>query len=324
MKKGFTLIELAMVMVVIGLVIGGGIQMMSVMSKRAKITEVKQQLESAREAIIGFVQVNGNLPTQAEFQNLWTGSKDQITGVALDPWNKPILYISSLHFANTTDICNYRVADLNVSNYVSAVDVAFVIVSSSENYNMQTRLRTASTPDEVRIYSPSQQIDDNTTDFNRATDKYDDLYRFVTLQELKSAINCQDSALEIIPMTLPSTYEKQIYNANINANGGIPFADAGDTDGDPDYRWCWEGNTPNIGIAAICNGNLAISSSPQLCTDINGNFNPAATWRSCTTLTFAGTITDNNTSQISNLILYVQDNDNNLHLRRFSITKNTD
>jgi prepilin-type N-terminal cleavage/methylation domain-containing protein len=69
MKKGFTLIELSIALVIIGLLIGGSMQMMSSLSKRAKVTEAKQQLDTLKERIIGFAQSNdGRLPTLDELK----------------------------------------------------------------------------------------------------------------------------------------------------------------------------------------------------------------------------------------------------------------
>jgi prepilin-type N-terminal cleavage/methylation domain-containing protein len=63
MKKGFTLVELSIALVIIGLLIGGSVQMMSMLSKRAKVTEAKQQLDTLKERIIGFAQTYSRLPT---------------------------------------------------------------------------------------------------------------------------------------------------------------------------------------------------------------------------------------------------------------------
>lgn len=299
MRKGFTLVELAMVMVVIGLVIGGGIQMMSVMSQRAKITEAKQQISILKEGIIGFVQTNGVLPTAAEFSTI---------GNVIDPWGKPILYIPSQKLGNTTDICNFSISDLNVSNFVNSIDVAFVLVSSGENYNMQTRVRTAGTPDDVRIYPPSQAIDDNTTDFNRATDEYDDMYTFVTLQELKTKTGCSQTPLSLIPISLPIADDNSTYNIEVNASGGIRRA----TPANRELDWCWTILPQNGFVATATSG--VMTSSTDSC-NANG-------WRQSTGITISKAANTGVAGTMSNVVIYVRDIDGYINNHSYSIPMN--
>lgn len=196
MKKGFTLIELAIVMVVIGLLVGGSIQMMSVMSKRAKVTEAKQQLETLREGILGFVQTNGALPTQNEFETL---------GDITDPWGRHIDYYPDANLTqndllciddDTYDTLNTPAAPPSLS---PINDIGFILVSSGANYNMQTDMMT-----ERKLYAQGiDNVDDNTTDMSR-NEEYDDLFIVVTLAELKALGNCQSKILQIINPTLPT------------------------------------------------------------------------------------------------------------------------
>jgi prepilin-type N-terminal cleavage/methylation domain-containing protein len=61
-NKGFTLIEIAIVMVVIGLLTGGGISILRVMTERKIRTENLDYLQKAKEAILSFADINGRLP----------------------------------------------------------------------------------------------------------------------------------------------------------------------------------------------------------------------------------------------------------------------
>lgn len=61
-EKGFTLIEIAIVMVIIGLVMGGGLAMMRTLTDRKFRNESIDYLNKAKEAAITFSQINGRLP----------------------------------------------------------------------------------------------------------------------------------------------------------------------------------------------------------------------------------------------------------------------
>lgn len=60
--NGFTLVEMAIVLVIVGLLIGGVLAPLSTQKEQERRKENQQLLEDAREALIGFAVVNGYLP----------------------------------------------------------------------------------------------------------------------------------------------------------------------------------------------------------------------------------------------------------------------
>lgn len=64
-NKGFTLIEISVVLVVIGLLIGGAVPLMSVLSERKTRNETLDYMSEARAALISFAKINGRLPWAA-------------------------------------------------------------------------------------------------------------------------------------------------------------------------------------------------------------------------------------------------------------------
>lgn len=64
--KGFSLIELAIVLVVIGLLLGGGIVALEVTTERRQRGEQGDQLEAIRDALYGFAISEGRLPCPAD------------------------------------------------------------------------------------------------------------------------------------------------------------------------------------------------------------------------------------------------------------------
>jgi prepilin-type N-terminal cleavage/methylation domain-containing protein len=190
MKKGFTLIELAMVMIVVGLMMGGGFQMMKVMQEKAHSTEAKQTLEAAKEAIITFAINNNRLPTAAvDFPNI------NLVGAG----NTHFFYNSDA--ALQANLCGINAAPLNTTdaNGVNTPNIAFVLAVNGENMQAQTT-----------------RIGNNITfpAWNTVTlgFPYDDFHTQVTLAELQSILQC--TPFMIINTTLPNARENIAYNAN--------------------------------------------------------------------------------------------------------------
>jgi prepilin-type N-terminal cleavage/methylation domain-containing protein len=197
MKKGFTLVELAMVLIVVGLLMGGAFQMMKVMQEKARATEAKQTLESTKNAIITFAINNNRLPTAGEFTGM------NLIGAG----NIPIYYDSDT--ALQTDLCGQTTTLLNTTDFngVTTPNIGFVLAVAGENMQMQTA-RTG-----TNITFP--QWNTMTAGF-----PYDDLHTQVTLGELQSAVECKP--LSIINPMLPTGMVGLAYSINpiIVATGG--------------------------------------------------------------------------------------------------------
>jgi len=65
-SSGFTLVEMAIVLALIGLILGTGLTLLSAQQDQRRIEDTKARLSDAREALIGFAIVNGRLPCPAD------------------------------------------------------------------------------------------------------------------------------------------------------------------------------------------------------------------------------------------------------------------
>ena len=61
-ENGFTLIEIAIVMVIVGLLAGGGVSLLKILSERRIRNETSDYMNDAKASIISYAKINGRLP----------------------------------------------------------------------------------------------------------------------------------------------------------------------------------------------------------------------------------------------------------------------
>ena len=93
-KSGFTLIEIILVVVIIGILAGIGLPKLGGKSDKAKIAQAQGNINMLSTAIIEFEIINGDYPTTLdELLNESKGGpflgKKKIPS---DPWDKPYVY----------------------------------------------------------------------------------------------------------------------------------------------------------------------------------------------------------------------------------------
>lgn len=67
--RGFSLVELAVVMTIVALLLGGLMYTLSAQTEQRNFEETRRRLEQARELLLGFAIVNGRLPCPARSNN---------------------------------------------------------------------------------------------------------------------------------------------------------------------------------------------------------------------------------------------------------------
>jgi prepilin-type N-terminal cleavage/methylation domain-containing protein len=151
-QKGLTLVEIAIVMVIMGILITIGAGMLGPLTKRAKQAETDGILNGAVDAVMAYATINKRLP-------VWTDSNDPVLSPnefhyilrsRNDAWSGPLFYRHSNNpDLSTTDICAATTTNLRVSRCGTDVfcatpqttsNVALVIYSRGPNVNYQTVL----------------------------------------------------------------------------------------------------------------------------------------------------------------------------------------
>lgn len=89
--QGFTLVEVAIVLVIVGLLFGGGLTILSSQVELRRARETNAALEEAREALIGFAVSRGRLPRPATSATIGAENPVACTSEALCtgfiPWS---------------------------------------------------------------------------------------------------------------------------------------------------------------------------------------------------------------------------------------------
>ncbi len=244
-SRGFTLVELAMVLVVIGILVSLGMGLIGPLTKTAKYNETKDIVTASVESVISFSAASKRLPTSTEFPTKVRNPNDA--------WTKPLYYfpdpsLTSIPAGSTDAICGRSITSLTICQDAACTvatnipNAAFVVVSGADNYNIQTGTSIGGTcpPGQtcVRVYPiDTLNVDDNATDFTRL-EPYDDIVKWVTLDELRTKVGCVGAQLKIQNAQLPSGYRCGAYSATLFAQGGIPFPSGGS------YKWCTQGTLP--------------------------------------------------------------------------------
>lgn len=267
--RGFTLVEMALVLVVIGIVIGIGAGMIGPLTNLSKTRETKELLGATVESVNSWAASNNSLPNAAGFTSVAKSPNDT--------WARNVIYLfdNTLYAAAPTKdtICGRKTTQITIRTIDPAAtisNVAFVVFSAGDDATIQTTLNNTVAP--LPVIAPptlngvnfisGNPIPLNTLGFATGTITLDanvsDIVRWVTLDELRSKIGCQGAQLKILNNELPAgSATTAAYAVTVTADGGIPYLA-------PNlYRWCIQtttGLTPNVNMVfapAVFSANCA-------------------------------------------------------------------
>ena len=169
---GFSLVEMAIVLAIVALLLGGLLPTISSQIEQQRRSEVRKQMDEIQQALIGYAIVNGRLPCPAK-PTIATGSANAgvadctlTTGVIpwatlgtseTEAWGRRFTYTASSSFITSTFTLT-STGTLTVKNAAAGINIASnipaVFVSHGANgfgaYTSQgTQLTVSSDPDEA-------------------------------------------------------------------------------------------------------------------------------------------------------------------------------
>lgn len=357
--KGFTLVELAVSLVVIGLLIGLGVGMVGPLMTAIKVRESKENLGGAVESVNSWAAGNNHLPdmTNSNFKT--------VVKTPADSWGRDFIYLYDCLLASTnpsspltTDtiqcsgaspsfskdtICGRRTTRINlVTDQGSTVNnVAYVMFSLSEDASVDTRMTGTLNNPALTVGPSNPAILNNavipnsgfvtptapaTTATITLNANNNDLVRWVTLDELRTKVGCQGAQLRIVNNELPYANKDAPYpTIPLTPDGGVKFSTTPTNTGV--YEWCWSSTTPELLTDLVFNctspsssTTLARTAAPSVCVASPSS----GTWERCTTLTLSSaSLTGTNPPPGSyDISLFLRDSDNNSTQKIFVLTIN--
>jgi prepilin-type N-terminal cleavage/methylation domain-containing protein len=259
---GFTLIEVAIVLVIIGLLVGMGAGLIGPLTKRAKLHESRDTVKEVFNVIVGYTVANKTLP--ADLTVLSTKTKDA--------YGKDVLYYAA-GAITAADLCTTQGSYLTVvDSGATKSNVAFVVFSQGENMCNQTGLGSP--------FTISGAGDPVACAGSGATAGYDDIVQYQDINFLREQI-C--NSFRITTDSLPVGTEEIAY----------PSTTLQATDGTTPFMWSVNGqvqgtygcgaldypiSTANTGLCLTTGGSITPATVPSSVPPIlDGSFNFSVT-----------------------------------------------
>jgi prepilin-type N-terminal cleavage/methylation domain-containing protein len=210
--SGFTLIELSIVLVIVGMLIGLGANMIGPLTNYAKVRKTHEIMDADIQAVISWASSNTRLPLLTEFRTSVASNQN-------DGWGQPFAFIADFDLTATATknaICGRNSTFLNISTIdpkVMVRNVAFALLSHADNTGFSSKLNAS-------LITSASSTAAGALQTISATGPNADLIRWVTLDELRSKIGCQGAQLKIVNNELPFGNYSAPYSATIVPDGG--------------------------------------------------------------------------------------------------------
>ncbi len=206
-EQGFTLVELAVVFVVIGLLVGMGVSLIGPLTRRAKRAETKERVKEMKEAIIGYALTKKEMPCDGS-ETCSGADGDARFNTLARPSDLSYIYSGNLRQEGANiDLCTLSATNITLQlchdNSCTSSDTinntAFIVLHRGGNFNKQTNgngIIPAATTVIIYDYGIGNVPDGDTSDSNR-TEEFDDIVEYVTLPELQGKMCTPCTAYEI-------------------------------------------------------------------------------------------------------------------------------
>jgi prepilin-type N-terminal cleavage/methylation domain-containing protein len=237
-ERGFTLLEIAIVMVIIGLLAGGGVSLMGILSERKSRNETSEYLNDAKNALINFAKINGRLPWA---DNNFDGNEDTNINVGFFPYRtlgfKPSdSYRRVLRYELNSNLgsslpnsCSALIQPSGLSGSplvidsdgsTSAFSVAAVLVSAGQNNADSAGPGNLAFFDAVTTGSFTGDNTDGIPNYIRSTpsETFDDLVIYISGYELYGEI-CGDPV--VVTFNNRNAGDIYIYNRTLDQEIGM-------------------------------------------------------------------------------------------------------
>lgn len=255
--KGFTLVELAIVLVIIGMLVMLGASIVGPLTRRAQLSTTRDVVKAAKEAYLSYAVKTGYVPncmataasecpvcatSCAATTNPWS----EVGAKSVDAYTHNLVYYAAPELRGSgRDACSVGTTTLQVEDCQSGTcitrsNVAFIIYSTGQDANGQcsgaSGTSLVKTPD-FGYLAPC-------TTSATPTYNYDDVVQYVSLDEIRSARGCPQPLTVTSPTVLAQGEEDSYYSNSLQAVGGKP-----------PYTWgAWTANGLTLNSSGLISG----------------------------------------------------------------------
>ena len=217
--------ELAIVLVIVGLILGIGMSMMGPLTERAKYRESKEVVEGVYDAIIGYGMSNRVLPSSLSTLGIRTK----------DAYGRDVEYYFVSEFSSS-DFCTTQGTYFTVDDKgTTKSNVAFIVISSGKNVCNQT-----GTSSPFSIYEQGVVVACG----GNSDARYDDIVMYEDINGLRERV-C--NAFRVVTETLPIGKEEILYS-------GVTLQA---TDGTTPYSWSVLSGSLPSGLSLSSGGQIS-------------------------------------------------------------------
>jgi prepilin-type N-terminal cleavage/methylation domain-containing protein len=245
-RNGFTLVEVAIVLVIVGLLVGMSVGMLSPLTKRVKLQQTRDTVSEVYSAIIGYAEANKTLPA----------TLTALSGKLRDAYGQNLIYSPAAGITGS-NLCTNMGTYLTVNDKgTTKSNVAFVLISMGENMCNQTGTSSPFT------ISDQGTVVACTGNSNAV---YDDIVKYQDIHYLREQI-C--NSFRIVTESLPVGTEEVAYpSSTLQATDGTP-----QLSGPPRYN-TWSVSSGSLPPGLSLSSTGSISGTPTS----DGTYNFAIT-----------------------------------------------
>lgn len=243
MRKGFTLIDVAFLILLLGALLLGFSKLIPSVVKENQVNKTKELIDSKVDSITSFSQNHKTLPTTTLFNTLGASNKDT--------WNQTINYIHDASLESNQFICNKNTTSLSIQICTEPLtctpsktisNIAFIVYSNGYNQISQSSLES----NVFNIYPSDAEI-------NGAT--YDDVVSWLTLDDIRQLTYCKREKLRLLNSDLVKVKPSKFFVLKVYPEGGVPFLN-------DLYLWDYSIVSTDP-FTTSCSDNLDIDSKAQ-------------------------------------------------------------
>lgn len=250
--KGFTLLELAIVMAILGLLTASAVGLYGAMSKRQREVKTKEEMESIREAVLGYYRNYLVLPSPE------AGYVVNINDLDLPPTAQTDEIYTGKYYAYVVTNNGSPFADLKVDGQ-SIGNTAMVLISSGAN---------------VTFEEENADVGDGEYTQEGATADFDDILIYLSYNELSSSIAWRREIEEEVAVLYQAA---EILAENDDDGDGYVDEDSTDAPGNSDSVTDWalvSGTESLINAGLLWNPDHVVDPwGPEYCWDsVNHKF----------------------------------------------------